>query len=131
MLGHTFRGRTIAFACLCRFELAIQGHEQKHAAAIAVKFKSIIVCSLHCNDCACESREAIAEGREKGREESAIKKVVRRFEADVAKVMEARGITEDLRFDPKLKAKVRSTSTDKLEAGCVCGSVSLYFQFRK
>lgn len=38
-------------------------------------------------------------------EENAMKKIARRFEAEKVKVLEARGVTENMRFDPKLKAK--------------------------
>lgn len=34
-----------------------------------------------------------------------MKKIARRFEAAKVSILEARGVTENLRFDPKLKAK--------------------------
>lgn len=36
-------------------------------------------------------------------EENAMKKIARRFEAAKVAVLEARGVTESVRFDPKLK----------------------------
>jgi hypothetical protein len=38
-------------------------------------------------------------------EENAMKKVTRRFEEAKISVLNARGVTESLRFDPKLKGK--------------------------
>lgn len=38
-------------------------------------------------------------------EENAMKKIARRFEAAKVAVLKARGVTESVRFDPKLKAK--------------------------
>lgn len=38
-------------------------------------------------------------------EENTMKKIARRFEAAKVAVLEERGVTESLRFDPKLKAK--------------------------
>ena len=54
-----------------------------------------------------EDAEAVEVGRAKGKvgEESAIKKVARRFEAEKVEVLERRGVKEGMRFDPKLKAR--------------------------
>ena len=53
-----------------------------------------------------EDKELIATTRDRGRpEESAIKKIARRHEAKKVEILEGRGCTENLRFDPKLKGK--------------------------
>ncbi|CAN0423237.1 unnamed protein product [Ascophyllum nodosum] len=52
-----------------------------------------------------EDKAAVADKREKGKEEMGIKTVARRFEHEIVKVLEVRGIKESMLFDPKLKGK--------------------------
>jgi hypothetical protein len=52
-----------------------------------------------------QDRADLESAREKGREDGAIKKIARRFEAEKVAVLESRGVTENMRFDPKLKGK--------------------------
>ncbi|KAG5187073.1 hypothetical protein JKP88DRAFT_193903 [Tribonema minus] len=52
-----------------------------------------------------EDKEKLMTAREKGREDSAIKAIARRFEAAKVEIMEARGVKENMRFDPKLKGQ--------------------------
>jgi hypothetical protein len=48
----------------------------------------------------------VTAARERGREDGAIKKVARRFEEAKVAILEARGVKENMRFDPKLKGQV-------------------------
>ncbi|CAM9635415.1 unnamed protein product [Phaeothamnion confervicola] len=50
-----------------------------------------------------QDKADLADAKARGKEMDAIKVVARRFEADKVAVLEARGVTENLRFDPKLK----------------------------
>jgi hypothetical protein len=50
-----------------------------------------------------QDKADLMAAREKGREDGAIKKIARRFEAEKVAVLEARGVKENMRFDPKLK----------------------------
>ncbi|CAM9722925.1 unnamed protein product [Scytosiphon promiscuus] len=52
-----------------------------------------------------EDKALVATFREKGKDEMGIKKIARRFEAEIFEALEKRGVTEPLRFDPKLKGK--------------------------
>eukprot|EP00612_Vaucheria_litorea_P006168 CAMPEP_0171475804 /NCGR_PEP_ID=MMETSP0946-20130122/3212_1 /TAXON_ID=109269 /ORGANISM="Vaucheria litorea, Strain CCMP2940" /LENGTH=234 /DNA_ID=CAMNT_0012005943 /DNA_START=114 /DNA_END=815 /DNA_ORIENTATION=+ len=53
-----------------------------------------------------DDREQLKNVREtKGREDMKMKEIARRFEYEIADVLEGRGVKEELRFDPKLKAK--------------------------
>ena len=53
-----------------------------------------------------EDKALIVATKDRGRpEESAIKKIARRHEAVKVEILEGRGCTENLRFDPKLKGK--------------------------
>ncbi|CAM9186300.1 unnamed protein product [Hapterophycus canaliculatus] len=52
-----------------------------------------------------EDKALLATFKEKGKDEMGIKKIARRFEDEIFEALEKRGVTEPLRFDPKLKGK--------------------------
>lgn len=52
-----------------------------------------------------EDKIFVEEKKQAGREDSGIKTVARRFEGEIVEILKERGVTENLRFDPKLKAK--------------------------
>eukprot|EP00904_Undaria_pinnatifida_P007530 jgi/Undpi1/3907/HiC_scaffold_16.g07275.m1 len=52
-----------------------------------------------------EDKIFVEEKKQKGREESGIKAVARRFEAEIVEILTERGVKESMRFDPKLKGK--------------------------
>ncbi len=64
-------------------------------------------------------------------EENTMKKIARRFEAAKVAVLEARGVTESVRFDPKLKVRRRGGERGKRErekgGGCKTRDLTYHF----
>lgn len=83
-------------------------HAYACASVCAVGSKTYALSGPHCTPSSvritAQSTTEDAKNKQKS-EENAMKKIARRFEAAKVAVLEQRGVTESLRFDPKLKAK--------------------------
>ena len=69
-----------------------------------------------------QDKADLSAARDKGREDGAIKKIARRFKAEKVAALEARGVKENLRFDPKLKGQV---SPSRFSVAHCCSSICL------